>query len=285
MTFWAKLLTIIVFVLSIAFASMSAVIFAKRQPYREELAKTVQELEDTKKAKGNEIENLKATVAAMDTVIKEKVTTIQTGTLQLDAAKGDLQKEKADRQKLETDLYTEKTNLALLANANQTLTNKYDSTSKENEKLDAQIRDYIVKLTTEQTRANVLQNQKTDLENRLASLKESYAKAQAEIERNTNILAELSRRDIEARTVMGQLIPLPMVKGKVAQVNEATKTVVLNVGKNQNVRKNYTFRIFRGDTFVGQALVFDLGDDMCGARIIQKEQAMKVGDDAWTRYQ
>ena len=40
MTFWAKLLTVVVFILSLIFASMSVVLFGKRENYRAELEKT-----------------------------------------------------------------------------------------------------------------------------------------------------------------------------------------------------------------------------------------------------
>ena len=75
----------------------------------------------------------------------------------------------------------------------------------------------------------------------------------------------------------------PMVRGKVAKVDENTQTVILNVGKNQNVQTNFEFTVFRGGTYVAKVAVFDLRPNMSAARVVQKKQPIQVGDDAWTR--
>ncbi len=44
MTFWAKLLIVVVFILSLIFASMSAVLFGKREDFRAQLEKAKSDL-------------------------------------------------------------------------------------------------------------------------------------------------------------------------------------------------------------------------------------------------
>ncbi len=80
----------------------------------------------------------------------------------------------------------------------------------------------------------------------------------------------------------------PVIQASVLQVrydkDGGPGLVMLNVGKNHDVKRGYTFDIYRGTTYKGQVRVEDVQDAMCSAVIISSNKGTTIaqGDSAST---
>jgi len=284
MTFWAKVLTIVIFVLSIAFASMSAVVFAKREDYRGQLA-NMTALEQSNEAKAQAAEaKLKAErQAAMD---KSAETTAKLNALQLqfDTVSHQLERLNSDLKEAQSNFRNEQDKSLALTHVTEQLGQQVKDMAVDQEKLKAEKDDYYAKMTEERKRANQFEKGNTDLKARLDTTTASLKDAQDTIKLNEDTFSELARRNIEAREIISGLTAVPEIKGKVALVEPGSNSVILNVGRKQGVKKNYEFTIFRGDKFIAKVSVYDTEDELSAARIVTGgKQAIQRGDAAATR--
>jgi len=80
---------------------------------------------------------------------------------------------------------------------------------------------------------------------------------------------------------------VPEIKGAVLDVSTTVEPglIALNVGKNSGVVRGYTFQIYDGKTYKGEARVEFVHADMCSAILISKVpgQTIRQGDSAATR--
>ena len=79
---------------------------------------------------------------------------------------------------------------------------------------------------------------------------------------------------------------LPLVNGKVVNVNAELGTVVLNLGTDQaKVSNGWTFSIYQGGKYKGECQVFDVTKNACVARVTSKVAGAVIanGDMAATR--
>jgi len=283
MTFWAKLLTVILFALSIAFAAASGVLFAKREDFRGQL-------EAAKRDHAREIEALNRKVGELDGDLAAKKNELQNATtdltarrLQIQKLTGDVTQLRGQVQKLETDAAAQRNLAAKLAQDVKALTNRNGALAKENESVTKENRTLHTNLRTERTRTSTLEKANAALIGERDELKVNLADAKKQIDEDEEIFAALAERNIEARTVIGMTRIIPEVKARVASVDLKNGLVVLNVGSKQGVKKNFEFTVFRDDKFIATINVFHLQDDYSAARIITKKDDVQLGDDAWTR--
>jgi len=283
MTFWAKLLTVIVFVLSIAFAAMSGVVFAKRENYRVQLSdlrndydRDVGDRDKRLKAKSDELEQ-------KDKDLKSANDLLDTRQIEIDGLKTDLDDERQAAAEARQDLHAATDNVTRLtaltddyAEKNKALVAEKDTINRENITL-------LSNLTKERATVSELERVKADLETERDGLKVELASANEKIRMDEDIFAELSRLNIEARPVIEKITTLPDVRGKVAWVDLENGLVVLNVGRDQGVRKNFFFTVFRDDQFVARVNIVDVHDSKCAGHIVTEKQPVQLGDDAWTR--
>jgi chromosome segregation ATPase len=282
MTFWAKLLTVVVFILSLIFASMSAALFGKREDYRAELEKTKRDYTQDKDAwtrmkadltdkinqAAKDVAEMKSNVAAaqdrLDTAIHEGERK------DAEARAKDIESQKDKNLNLE-----QAAALASLGTQMKSLLDSADSLKAENNTLTA-------KLSAEQRRSNQLEKENAGLTASLKTATVALGKAEETLKLNDEIFAELSRRNIAWRELIAQWATLPDIKAKVLKVDTESNFVLLNVGQKQGVKKNYDFSIFRDGLFVAKVNVFDVQDDLCAARIVVPKLAIQRGDNAWT---
>jgi hypothetical protein len=74
----------------------------------------------------------------------------------------------------------------------------------------------------------------------------------------------------------------PPIDAYVLDVKRDLKLVVLNKGKKDGVKEGYTFSIYRGSKFKGQARVQDVQESMCSALITGEKSPIERGDSAST---
>jgi hypothetical protein len=282
MTFWAKLLIVVVFILSLIFASMSAALFGKREDFRAELEKTKRDYAQDK-------DSWTRTKADLTDKINQAVKDVAEMTSNVNAAQDRLdtaihEGERKDAEARAKDIEDQKDKnlnleqaaaLASLGTQVKSLLASTDSLKTENNTL-------IANLSAELSRSNKLESEKADLTKRVDAATASLAKAEDALKLNDEIFAELSRRNIAWRELITQWATLPDIKAKVLKVDTGGNFVLLNVGQKQGVKKNYDFSIFRDGAFVAKVNVFDVQDDLCAARIVVPKLAIQRGDNAWT---
>jgi len=283
MTFWAKLLTIILFVLSIALAAASGVIFAKRQDFRAQLEATREDLTAKITARDSEIGKLKKDLADKQTDLGIAQSKINERDQRIATLNGDVGRLNAEVKRLDADLQTEKGLVAKLTDGNTALAQRNKELGDENKGLVAENRALSTQLSDEKTKVASLEKANTELKNNLEDTRVALAKAQKQIAENDEVFAALASRNIEAKTVIDGMRITPDVKAQVAQVDAANGLVVLTAGTEQGVKKNFEFTIFRNDQFVATVNVFHLSDNYCAARVVTKKSDIQLGDSAWTR--
>ena len=285
MTWWAKLLTIVVCIFSLAFAGMSAVIFAKRSNYRAEVKRE-------REARNDEVKKANGEIARLVGLVNDR--NLENATLRgtIKTKEEEIARGVADREVLQTQftdsqnrLNTEQASVKQLTVSVDALRTDNSRLAADNEKARTDLNDYMAKLSTEQKRSNELAKENSSLKETLDGTQKRLATANETINLHEQTFQELSKRNIEARKVISGLIALPDIKGKVIGVDATTNIVVINVGSKQQVRKNYDFTLFRGDKFVAVVNVFDVQEELCAARVVTRNTTIQQGDNAWTRLQ
>ncbi len=80
---------------------------------------------------------------------------------------------------------------------------------------------------------------------------------------------------------------MPLIEGKVLAVEMGVEPglVSINCGEGVKVKRGYTFELFQGTTYKGQARVEYVYPDMCSAVLVRKVkgETIRVGDGAATR--
>ena len=283
MTFWAKLFTIVVFVLSIAFAAMSGVLFAKREDYRAQLE--VAKVQHADEAKQLQAKILKAEGErdAKATELQNAKTELNARQVRIDNLSGEVAQSRGQIQELKTDLQAVRNNAAKFAQASDTLAKENSALLRENEAAVRENRKLYTDLRAERTRTSELAKANAALKSERDDLKVKTAEAEKKLRRNDETFAALSEANIEANKIINANMLLPEVKAKIASVDLKNGLVILNAGSNQGVKKNFEFTVFCDDNFVATVNVFHLQDDYSAARIVTKKLDIHLGDNAWTR--
>jgi hypothetical protein len=284
MTPGAKLLIVVVFILSLIFAAMSAVLFGKREDYRAELqnakrdfavkedklttdnAKLTAERDAANRDAAEAKANADATQLRLDTLVHERE--------RLDA---DMRAKEIESQKDKNLNLEQAAALDSLGAQVKSLLASEGTLKTDNDTL-------TTKLYEEQKRSTQLERENRDLDASLKTATASLSKAEETLKLNDDIFAELSRRNVAWREMISSWVTLPDIKARVVRVDPQTNFILLNAGEKQGVKKNYTFSIFRGGDFVAKVMVFDVQDDLCAARVVVSTKlAIERGDNAWTR--
>ena len=285
MTFWAKLLTIIAFVLSLVFATMAGVVFTKRADLRGELKNVKDDLNAKIAALEKDKNNANATIEILKAELTKKTheatdltNRLETASRDRDTFKSEVAKRQALVEKLTTNLSDQQRAFRATLDRNKELIG-------HNKMLGDKNRQLMAELTGEKTQNSQLRKEKDDLENLRGQLKASLAKARQTIALHNEVFAELRSRNIEYRTILDSFLAMPTIRAKVVSVKPDAGMIVLNVGKDDGVKKNFTFTVHRGPKFIAKVSIFEVRDDISAAMIDVKAKnaAIQRGDDAWTR--
>jgi len=285
MTFWAKLLVIIVLVLSIAFAAISSVIFAKREDYRGQLDKAIKEHQRVKADLEDKIAKRDDTIKSQAATIEEKTTELAARQLQVDKLSTELDQLRGQVAELKSSFLKEQASVQELAAGNKALAEETRRLLTEKDSLKKANDDLFAKLSAEQKRSNDLQVENSQLKGKVDDLAGRLKTAEDTIELDKEIFAEAAKKNIDFRPILLGKLAVPDIKAKVLSVDTEANLVVLNKGRNQKVLKNYEFTVFRGDKFIAKVMVTNVEDDLSAARIVQRTAPIERGDNAWTQLQ
>lgn len=283
MTLWAKVLTVVVLVLSLIFAGMSAMVYAKRQAYRQMYEQEQKAHAADKKADGEKITTLEQRATDLTNSLTEKTAQLNEKDLTIASLKREGDNLKSTLNNTQLTLDNEQAQVTKLSATNSDLTKDNQRLVAENDKVKSENRDWIAKLSAEQDLTRKLQASVDELQKTRDSLQAQLKLAKETLALNEETFSELAKRNIEARTVIASLQAVPPIDGRVLVASQDTRTVVLNVGAKQGVRKNIDFTIFRGSDFIAKVNVFSVEDNRCAATIVTSTGPVKTNDVAQTR--
>ncbi len=160
--------------------------------------------------------------------------------------------------------------------------------SKEND----QLNEKIAGLEGDKRKLTVARD---GFQDRLTAAEKTRDNALKEIDKLTedvnhyvSILARIrdQRPDVYAEALRGEVIhPRKAIRGKVTAVDKKLGLVVINAGQRHDVRKGYSFIVFRDDDYVGKVVVDEVFPDVSAAHYSRPDMRsdVEVGDDVTTK--
>lgn len=280
----AKIFTVLNVILAAAFLGWAANAVSMNNDYKAKLDKSMADHEVTKKELGTEKSALVAKLKESD----------------------------EGRLRLQTQLDEAKAESARLDNENKQTAAKVDSLEADYKKIAGTLEG--IHTQYEQSHANELKAQQAQheaetkakdaaaaqlaAEAKASGLEGDLIAAREEIANKEKSLAEVEKAkrkvDTELATVVAatgfkleNVQAMPLIEGKVLAVEMGVEPglVSINRGELAKVQRGYTFEIYDGSTYKGQARVEYVYPDMCSAVLVRKVkgETIRQGDGAATR--
>lgn len=271
-------------VLAAAFFGWAASALKTNQEWRTKHDTVMADLTKTKADLNAEVDKLKAAKVTLD----KDVTLLR----------GDLDKAKNDKDRVQSELADATTNLASLKADVTKFAQTYDGMAADKTRLQGD-KDKAEKAQRDAETAKAEAEAKRDEAEKAASA------MKAELDKANNMIADLEKTrtslekqasslDTQIATLVantgakpGDFTNMPEINAAVLDVSNAVEPglIALNVGSNKGVKRGYTFELYEGKTYKGQARVEFVHPDMCSAIIVNKVQGQTIrqGDSAATR--
>jgi len=274
----AKVLVVLVLVLSVGFAAAEIVLYAKRESYGKKYIDEAKAHAATQAARDAAVKQLTDTRRDLDTLKEKKDTEILT-------LKTSLDNEKASSLGLNSQVNKLTTDVGLLADANKALSTDVNARDTRIAELGTaiEVRDQTIKkhlaqiddlqktVADRDAKIASLDANLTDTKKRLAKITESENQLQATI-------AELVQRGVQVPPV-----PMPIIDGRIVGVKDGVALV--DKGSKEGVKPNTQFVIYNTDGYVGKLIIHDVQPDVSVGQISLLLQGKEValGDSVTTR--
>lgn len=222
------------------------------------------------------------------------------GTAEKDLAvkHGELENAKNERDRKDTELKEATSQLSNLRADLTKLSSTYESMAADKTRLQSD-KDKAEKAQRDAETAKAdAESKRDDAEKTANGLKTDLEKANgtiAELEKDrTSKEKKISMLETDLETLASNTgakasdyKSMPTINAAVLDVSNSVEPglIALNVGANKEVKRGYTFEIFDGKTYKGQARVEFVHPEMCSAIIVTKVpgQTIRQGDSAATR--
>ena len=279
-----KILTVLNLVLAAAFFGWAAHAVNSNQDWKVKHEKVSAEYAALKKVTGEEAASLAAAKMAADQQVQ-----LLTG--QIETAKNSADRLRSELNDSQKDVKEFKTSLSTISTTLQGIDADKTRLQKDKDQAETAQRDAETAKTAAESARDEADKARNDLRAELESAKNSIASLEKErtsLEKKRNAL-ETDIETLAANTgaKVGDFLSMPEISGAVLDVSTAVEPglVALNVGANKNVKRGFTFEIFDGKTYKGQARVEFVHGDMSSAIITRKVpgQTIRQGDSAMTR--
>lgn len=282
MNLFAKIVVFFILVLSVGFAVSQMALYSKRVNFKQQAA----EWEQKARQRKSDLEAAQAELQEKTQQYENKVSQLQGS---IDDMKSEVQSQSLQITELEKDLSEQKARADRLSVA----TTKMEERIEEKEGVIATLEDKndkLVQTTNEQAeKISNLDTQLADATDQIRNLqgvKQKQEKQIAQLEEKVqfyeNMESRLAKRGIHlpAEDVKG-------VDGQVIKTDPEYDLVVINKGKEDGVKVNYPFTIYRDSEYIAQAIVTDVNKQVCVARIekgmVAEGKQVAKGDEATTR--
>lgn len=271
-------------VLAAAFFGWAANATKTNQQWREKHQAVSDEYAKTKAELNTEVDKLKAAKIA--------------GEKDLALLRGDVDKAKNDKERIQGELNDASTRLAALQADVTKFSATFDGMASDKTRLQGD-KDKAEKAQRDAEAAKTEAEAKRDEAEKVASgLKLDLEKANnmiADLEKTRTGLEkdkaslETSLATLQANTGanISDFAPVPEITAAVLEVSNEVEPglIALNAGSSKGVKRGHTFAIFNGKTYKGQARVEFVHPEMSSAIIVNKVkgETIKQGDSAATR--
>ena len=282
MNTFAKVLVVIVLLLSSGFAISQMLLYSKREMWRGRYERVQQQL-DTK------TEQLEQSTEEAERLRNERDRIKQTKDSKINRLEEDIETKNLQISKLERRNEKLQTSVdqarARVANLEERLDDKEGVITELETKvdnLDGSLKQALGKVENLSEEVRAKANQIDELDQKIAQLQKEKRKVVQEREDLESMLAQLEAKGIHVGTT-----EVPIIDAKVIRVDNELGAVVINRGKKDGVQVGYPFTIYRDEQFVARVYIMEVHEDYSLGRVDKQlaQKAAKVGDEATTRIQ
>jgi len=267
MTLLGKIFTVLIFIMSVAFCILAVATFATHKNWKADALAhkaKVEALQQEYKDKERELLAAKNELTMEQASRRAALATLQA---KLALVQADLTKIAAELQTKNSAL-TEQTQAAKVAE--ETLANVTAEVGKlrNDIRVSQQDRDeQYFKAVTLVDKLNQAEALRQRLEDQNAQLQDQYARLK--------FVAD--KKGIDDRTLVSD-IPPPL-DGVVTSVDEARGLVEISLGKDEGLKRGHVLQIYRGNAYLGQIILREVGPDKAVGDIDKKMQRGRIKKD------
>lgn len=279
----SKVFVILIVVTSFVYLGVTSALFAHRINWKDKFT-------TEKNDRATEVGALKKTIETNVADMADKDT-------QIGSLKSEIQNRSQMIEKLENDLKTEKTRnekllteLAGLRSSFDTLKSNLDEAQKRNEILSGNVAELQKEKDTAIADRDIVQNKLKETDHNLtissrnlADLEKQYIGRMKELDELKTQIAALNAAGVRVEDIAKGA--KKMVDGRVIAVSEVMNLLIISAGRDSGVEPGMEFTIYRGDKFVGKAIVEKADKDWASCRSLMEFQTDKpqVGDSVSTK--
>jgi len=272
----AKVLVVVILILSVVFAALTGQLFAKREKLRDEYAK----LKDEATSQIAGLEDAKKELQGKNEALEDDIGKLKTDVAQLKTDNEHLKKNVQEK----TDQITKLD--AQITNFNTTISQLNSNLKAKDERLAA------IEKDLSETREKLRQAEQLAREKELEAKKlAQQAKEATDRVKELEVAIKDAKQKIEILTTKGgqyeestQIVQAP-VDAKVIKVDRGANLVVINRGRDQGVEVGYIFTVYRGDTYLGDLRIESVAANVAAGAPVAGTSVgtMREGDNASTR--
>jgi predicted nucleic acid-binding Zn-ribbon protein len=271
-------------VLAAAFFGWAANATKTNQNWREKYEAATKDLSVTKADLQDQVDKLKADKISRDKDIAVLNTNLGTAKNQKDSVQGELDEAKTRISTMSADLTRLSNTYEGMAADKTRLQGDKDKAEKAQRDAETAKTEAEAKRDEAEKAANGLKSDLEKANNMIADLEKDKTGKEKKI---ASLETQLDTLATNTGAKAGDYLPMPDITAAVLDVSNQVEPglIALNVGSNKNVKRGYTFEIFDGKTYKGQARVEFVHPEMCSAIMVTKVpgQTIRQGDSAATR--
>lgn len=282
MNTFAKVLVVIVLLLSSGFAISQMVLYSKREKWRAQYAEKARQL-DRKTTQAEEladrVDELRTDRDQIQKQLQGKVNDLQDDLEARGLRISDLERRNENLQTTANQTRERVTNLEERLDGKDQVVTQLEEKIEE---LDTSLKDRMAEVEDLNDQLRQRGNKIDQLDKRIAQLQQEKREITQEAEDMESMLAQLEARGIDVGAIQ-----VPVIDAKVVRVDNELGAIVLNKGENSGVKIGFPFTIYRESEFVARVYVMQVHEDFSLARLDKQlaKTEMKVGDEATTRIQ
>jgi len=286
MTLVGKIMTFLIFLLSVVFMSFSVMVYSTHRNWRDMVERPKDVAAKTGQPLGLKIQLAEATTreqelrAERDRLQKRldferaaRKNALAHLYSRVDLLAGELKKARDNYESSEALLAQAQTDLKTITEQNKVL-------AAENEQLVKDIASAQDKLTEEVRLVAQLTEKRNELERGKIDLNETATQLTNRIIRMRKVLTDAGLTEFEPATDLP-----PELDGVVRNtvVSSGTRYVELSFGGDDGIRVGHEIYIYRNDKYLGRAVVRDTSPDRSVAEVVKEVGTVRQGDRVYTK--
>ena len=290
MTFTAKVLVVLIFVLAIVFAAISGVLYTKRTDYKQTLEDLRAGLSEQVKAEQRRVELMQTRVTNIQedfNIQKDKLTKAEAS---LSRHKKEIELKDATFDHLQKQLNHYRAENSKIQEILRASDRRRDQIEKElarrKKELESTRQDLLVTKEKAQDLTRKLATTREERDRLLGEKKALVARVKS-YEKKFDALRKRYWNDEELVAIISRTEPVTKyIRGHVLSV-DPFGNVIINRGTRDGVLKDYVFTIYRDNSYIARIRIFkvDQKGDLAAGKIVNLRpgQNVKQGDSVATR--